>query len=293
MLPLPISKSIAEFLQNKIGKEITIHSSSTLSGGCINNAIKIQTSAGIFFTKYNLTLAYPEMFTSEAAGLQLLREADEIRIPEVICCGTIEKYSFLLLEFIASENRCHNFWEIFGRALAGLHKHTQPFFGLNRDNYIGSLPQRNHPHQEWINFFILERMEPLIKLARDKGEITVQLVNQFSILFSRLQNLIPAEKSALVHGDLWNGNYLVDEKGHPCLFDPAVYYGHREMDLAMTRLFGGFSPIFYDSYNNASPLEIGWENRIDLFNLYPLLVHVNLFGGAYASQVKQIVSRFV
>ena len=264
-----------------------------MGGGCINDAVKIQSTTGIFFVKYNLEATYPAMFAREAAGLQLLREAGEIRIPEVLHFDTAEKYSYLLLEYISTGNQARNFWNIFGHALAAVHKHTQALFGLDHDNYIGSLPQSNRQHSDWTDFFILERLEPLVSKARDKGEISPQLVKQLESLYIKLPRLIPSEKPSLLHGDLWNGNYRVDDKGNPCLIDPAVYYGHREMDLGMTRLFGGFSPQFYDSYDNAFPLEQGWESRVDLFNLYPLLVHVNLFGGGYASQVKQIVSKFV
>jgi protein-ribulosamine 3-kinase len=293
MLPLAVSKSIVDFLHCRKKKSVTINSTVSLSGGCINDARKILTSDGVFFIKYNLAEAFPRMFESEAAGLNLLRDAGEIHIPEVIHHGTAGKYAYLLLEFITSENRSHQFWSQFGRSLAALHKHSQTSFGLNHDNYIGSLPQSNRPNQDWDSFFILERLEPMARKARDKGEVTSHIIGQIEAVGAKLSNIVPIEKPALLHGDLWSGNYIVNTKGSPCLIDPAVYYGHRETDLAMTRLFGGFSPEFYESYQNAFPLEKGWEKRADIFNLYPLLVHVNLFGGGYVSQVKQILDYYI
>jgi protein-ribulosamine 3-kinase len=293
MLPVPVSQHIILFLQAQTSKPVIIQSSVPLGGGCINEVVRINTSAGEFVVKYNLATAFPGMFECEAAGLQLLRNAGEIHIPEVIHKDIVEQYSYLLLEFVPSGNRIHDFWVIFGRSLANLHKHTHSQFGLNHDNYIGSLPQQNRLHQDWTAFFIFERLEPMVRLARNKSDISSQVAGRFELLYSKLPNLIPVELPALLHGDLWNGNYIIDNKGLPCLIDPAVYFGHREMDLAMTRLFGGFALEFYQSYQDTFPLENEWDDRTDLFNLYPLLVHVNLFGGGYASQVKRILDHFV
>ena len=293
MLPIAVSNSILEFLKNSSGKDVSLFQASPLGGGCINEALKLQSTEGFFFIKYNLAASYPGMFEREAEGLNLLSATNEIRIPEVIHSDIEGTYSYLLLEFIETGGKVQNFWEVFGKSLALLHNHSKPLYGLQNDNYIGSLPQSNRTHPDWNSFFVMERLEPQVKMCRDKGEIGSQLVRQFEIVYSKLPNLIPEEKPALLHGDLWNGNYIVDEGGNPCLIDPAVYFGHREVDLAMTRLFGEFSPLFYESYNAASPLEKGWEQRADIFNLYPLLVHVNLFGGGYISEVKQIINRFI
>ena len=135
-------------------------------------------------------------------------------------------------------------------------------------------------------------MNKQIEIARKKGEIDQNAVKQFNNLFGRLNEIFPNEKPSLVHGDLWNGNYLVDQEGNVCLIDPAVYYGFREMDIAMTKLFEGFLPAFYESYIDEYPLEKGWQERVDICNLYPLMVHVNLFGGGYAMQVESILRRF-
>ncbi|MEM9024402.1 MAG: fructosamine kinase family protein, partial [Bacteroidota bacterium] len=163
---------------------------------------------------------------------------------------------------------------------------------LERNNYIGSLPQTNTPRPDWTSFFIEQRLEAQCRMARDAGAIGPELLRAFDRAFHRLDGFFPEEPAALLHGDLWMGNFLCTSDGKPMLIDPAVYGGHREMDLAMTRLFGGFAPAFYQSYADTYPLENGWEERVPIANLYPLMVHVNLFGGHYVQQVAQCLRRF-
>ena len=181
---------------------------------------------------------------------------------------------------------------LFGKQLAQLHQNTNTSFGLEESNYIGSLLQQNNLHNNWIDFFINERLKPQIKLARDNGKIDLSTITKFERLYTKLDEIFPEEPPALLHGDLWSGNFMVDEKGGPVIIDPAVYFGHREMDIAMTKLFGGFNQQLYQSYNEHFPLEKGWEQRVDICNLYPLMVHVNLFGGGYLEQVKSILNKF-
>jgi len=169
---------------------------------------------------------------------------------------------------------------------------TNTNFGLDYNNYIGSLHQQNNLHPTWVDFFINERLQPQIKLARDNNEIDSTTILKFENLYKKLDEVFPKEKPALLHGDLWSGNFMSDEKGESVIMDPTVYYGHREMDIAMAKLFGGFDAEFYSSYNEHYPLENGWEQRINVCNLYPLMVHVNLFGGGYLGQVKSILSKF-
>ena len=291
MLPPTVSQQI-ELLLSSGGFPQKILSSVPLGGGCINEAARISTSGGTYFVKYNLAEKHPGMFSREARGLQLLAGAKEIRIPCRYGEGNAGNHSFLLLEFIDSGLQKPDFWLRFGRSLAALHRHTDTRFGLDHDNYMGSLAQSNRQHSDWVSFFTEERLEPQVRLAREKGEIQSQHVKQFERIYSMLGGIIPAESPALLHGDLWSGNFMVDSSGDPCLFDPAVYFGHRESDLAMTRLFGGFAGEFYDHYSESFPLEKGWEKRAELLNLYPLLIHVNLFGGSYASEVKSIIGKY-
>ena len=232
------------------------------------------------------------MFEKEAAGLKMLSGTQTIPVPGVVLHGEAGKYGFLLLQYIESGNANHDFWIEFGTKLADLHRHTHTFFGLDHDNYIGSLVQKNNPHPDFCSFFILQRIEPLLKEARNKGAFSLGDTRYFDSLFRTLHNIIPPEKPSLVHGDLWSGNFLVSNESKPCLVDPAVYYGHREADIAMSLLFGGFDPEFYEAYNRTWPMEKGWQKRTDILNLYPLLVHVNLFGGGYAGQVLRIIRQF-
>ncbi len=292
MLPKKLEQGLAENLSSRYKHPVTLLSSNSVSGGCINQAEKITTSEGVFFLKWNDAFKYPEMFEAEAKGLKLLKDAGEIFIPEVISSFLVDKYSFLLLEFVDQVDKIKNFWEDFGISLARLHKHSSGYFGLDHDNYIGSLPQSNQKHSDWISFFIEERLEKQIRLARDAGKISVNSVSRFEHLFKVLPEIFSEESPALLHGDLWNGNFMISPQEKACIFDPAVYFGHREMDLAMSKLFGGFCPVFYEAYQQQYPLEKGWQNRLDICNLYPLMVHVNLFGESYINSVESILHKF-
>ena len=180
----------------------------------------------------------------------------------------------------------------FGHSLAALHRHSSGFYGLDHGNYMGSLTQTNTKHPDWSSFFIEERLERQLIRAKNSGYFSTEDVVRFQRLFSQFKTLCPAEKPSLVHGDLWGGNYLVSGQGRACLIDPAVYYGHREVDIAMSTLFGGFDPEFYSSYNEVFPMEKGWRERLDIYNLYPLLVHLNLFGSGYLGSIERIIRKF-
>ena len=292
MLTDEIRKPIEILLLEHTGKTQHISKVRSVGGGCINQAFELESSSGSYFLKLNSAKTYPGMFESEAKGLKLLSDTQTMTIPEVIGTGESENQCFLLLQYIEHGNPGRNFWHEFGTKLADLHKNTSGFFGLDHDNYIGSLTQSNKMHDDFIGFFILERLEPQLKQARNKGAFSQSDIKYFNSLFKLLHNIIPVEKPALIHGDLWNGNFMVTCNGNPCLIDPAVYFGHREADIAMSLLFGGFQPEFYAAYNQTWLMEKGWQQRMDIFNLYPLLVHVNLFGGSYARQVLQIIRQF-
>jgi len=283
---------IEKLLSRELNLQVSILNNQSVGGGCINHAHQIETNHGNYFMKWNDATAYPGMFESEAKGLQLLRSVNAIYIPEVIATGQSGNTSYIILEWIESGKRKKDFWHNFGEHLAKLHRHTSTRFGLDHDNYIGSLSQSNRQHKNWIEFFIHERIEPQLKLASGNGQLATSLTSILANLENKLAEIIPKEAPALLHGDLWNGNYMIAPDGSACLIDPAVYYGHREMDLAMTKLFGGFDPGFYEAYNETFTLQKGFESRIDIYNLYPLLVHVNLFGGGYVGQVRRILQRF-
>lgn len=292
MLPKEIQYELENALASRTGETVKVQAASPVSGGSINQAAAVTTTEGKYFVKWNSAARHPGMFEAEAKGLQLLKKPGELFIPGVVHIGAAGKDAFLVLEFVEQGRKLDDFWEAFGISLARLHSQTNEKFGLDHDNYIGSLPQSNTRHSAWSEFFACERLEPQLRLARDEGKVTRQLASRFANLFTVLDEIFPAEKPALLHGDLWSGNFMVSPSGSACIMDPAVYFGHREMDIAMTRLFGGFAEGFYDGYMQQRALEKGWEKRIDLCNLYPLLVHVNLFGGGYISQVESIMKRF-
>jgi protein-ribulosamine 3-kinase len=292
MIPGFLKEEAEKKLSGHLQVPVVVSGSRPVSGGCINRCFELQTSSGKFFLKYNDAGRFPGMFEAEARGLALLADARSIPVPVVIATGAISGLSFLLLEWIESARRKKNFWTEFGSRLAKLHHGSAELFGLASDNYIGSLPQSNRQHKRWTDFFIGERIEPQIKRALDAGAMTHEDKKKFDRLADRMDELVPGEPPALLHGDLWSGNFMADSSGSALLMDPAVYYGHREADLAMTKLFGGFDPEFYEAYGSAFPLKAGFSERADIHNLYPLLVHVNLFGGGYIEQVRRILGMY-
>ncbi len=292
MLPRGIKQEAEKVLLDYYGAPAGIEGSSTLGGGSINAAFRVETTEEDVFLKCNDVHSYPDMFEKESAGLSLMRKTRTVYVPEVIGTGKTHSHSFIIMEFIHSGMRKDSFWDDFGKNLAAMHGHSSKMFGLDHDNYMGSLVQSNNRHQNWYDFFILQRLEPQVRLARNSGYLNQGHIDQFQRLYKELINIIPEEKPALVHGDLYSGNYLITDSGTPCILDPATAYNHREVDIAMSTLFGLFDDRFYSSYNEESPMHPGWEQRIDIYNLYPLLVHVNLFGMAYLSSVERITRKF-
>ncbi|HEX9512583.1 MAG TPA: fructosamine kinase family protein [Puia sp.] len=256
-----------------------------VGGGSINAAYRITTKDNAqWFSKINDSRAFPDLFEKESRGLDLLRMQDIFRIPAVVAHETARGRQILLLEWIGQGPKTAGFWRLFGEQIAQLHRVIAPSqparspvslhqhevtppsepagsnaltlqpgsFGLSWDNYMGALPQSNTPSPQWTDFFIQQRLDPQARLAAEKGLLSPAALRSFERLYPSLPG--PEEAPSLLHGDLWSGNFICDEHSRPVLIDPAVYFGHRSMDLAMTTLFGGFC------------------------NLYPLLIHLNLFG---------------
>ena len=282
---------VLPFLKKEFSPKTTITSFHEISGGCVSPGGALITSEGSLFVKWNASRKYPNMFAAEAAGLNLIASTNTIKVPQVI--GTLEDdvHQIIIMELINNDAPSKNFWTQFGTQLAHLHTTHHEHFGLTDHNYIGSLEQWNDPNENWIDFFIENRLKVQLKLAVRAG-LDADVTKKFEILFQKLPQLLSVEKPSLLHGDLWRGN-LITSQGGPCLVDPAAYYGHREVDLAMTQLFGGFSQGFLQSYEEIFALETGWRDRLDLYNLYPLLVHFNLFGHNYLSPISSILKRFV
>ena len=228
------------------------------------------------------------MFTAEAKGLQLLKNSDSFETPEVITTNTIATVSYLLMEFISEGRPRSEFWEVFAQNLAKLHRNTRAGFGLDHDNYIGSLPQPNLTCQSAPEFYISQRLEPQFKMAYNNGF----RFRDLETCFNNISDEIPMEPPALIHGDLWHGNYLISKNGNPVLIDPAVSFASREMDLAMLQLFDGFPEEVFGAYHSYYPLKDGWKNRMPLWQLYYLLVHLNLFGSGYLTSVNSIVAKY-
>ena len=262
-----------------------------VSGGSINSAYAVHTRKACFFLKVNRTDAYPHMFESESKGLEWLAEHAQLVVPKPLFIAKHAGFAYFFMQYLTPERSHQNHFE-FGVKLAQMHRASSSQFGLNHDNYMGSLPQQNQFADTWVHFFGQNRLEPQVALARDKGAIDAETARRFDAFYKRMPDLFPEEPPALIHGDLWSGNYMFTAGG-PAIFDPAVAFAHREQDLAMTKLFGGFSPAFYRGYFEEYPVESGFESRVDAYNLYPILIHVNLFGGGYVGQLKEMLRNYL
>lgn len=289
---MSIPGSLLTYLTQNL--EINVKQMSPVSGGSINRAVLLGTSETELFLKWNDS-APRDMFHKEAKGLELLGETEtNLVIPSIVAFNSENEEipGFLLMEYIKPQRGDGKASRKLGQELAKLHTHTASSFGLNHHNYIGRLPQSNTPHSSWVSFFIDERIEPQLKMAFDRNALKRSVHKNWSRLAGKLPDIFPPAEPSLIHGDLWGGNYFFDSENRPVLIDPAVYYGHPEMEIAFTKMFGGFSDIFYDAYAFESPLEPGFNERVEIYNLYPLLVHANLFGGHYASQAETFLRQF-
>ena len=266
-----------------------------ISGGSINQTQVLNLTNGQrVFLKQNSNPP-TDFFLAETLGLKLLTQAKSgLKIPKPIAVQSGSRPTFFLLEYIESSTEDENFAERLARSLAELHLMSQDHYGLDHDNYIGSTPQKNALEKDGIVFFREQRIDFQRQLARQLGLLPVSIDKKLDLICDDLGKFlnISGEKPALLHGDLWSGNYFPDSEGKPCVFDPAVYYGLREADLAMTELFGRLPQKLYDVYQEVFPMNPGYEERKDLFNLYHLLNHLNIFGRSYLSSVQQIVNRY-
>lgn len=232
------------------------------------------------------------IFSAEARGLREIKESGTVAVPEVITVGEFEQLGYLLLEFIEHKQASVKDYENLGRGLALMHRSTSGNFGFSSDNFIGLLSQENQLMDSWPIFYVSKRLLPQLKKAFDSGHLSTAEVPAETKMLEACQNLFPEVSPALLHGDLWSGNYLISKSGTPYVIDPAVYYGHREADLAMSRLFGGFDEPFYLAYYELWPKEPGEEERTEIYQLYHLLVHLNLFGLGYKASVKRTLEKY-
>ncbi|HUI60477.1 MAG TPA: fructosamine kinase family protein [Steroidobacteraceae bacterium] len=283
-------EALARHIGAAVGMRLQPSPAQRIHGGSISTACRWNGNAGPLFVKI-APAAERGMLEAEAEGLLELKRAQAVRVPEVLAVGADDGHAWLALEWIEFGPASTAAETELGRRLALQHRRCARAFGWHRDNTIGRTPQANHPTQDWLAFVRERRLRPQIDRAHPY--ITGRLRERCSLLLERLGDLLGAHRPcpSLVHGDLWGGNWGVDAHGDPVVFDPAVYYGDREVDLAMTRLFGGFGPAFYRAYAAEWPLEAGADARADLYNLYHVLNHLNLFGAGYLPQVRSLLER--
>ncbi|MBT8397881.1 MAG: phosphotransferase [Gemmatimonadetes bacterium] len=306
-LPGPVASSVEKALEKYLGTSGSILSASPVGGGCINPSAKVVTESGsTFFLKWNPS-SPPEMFGAEVDGLKTLKKPEALRVPEVIGTGgsgAHEDPGWLLMEFIPQGRPGPDYGSRLGRGLAALHSAvdmgSEPGFGWTRDNFIGSLNQSNDPCDDWPTFWRDSRLEPQLRMARDRGHFGGKGGKVLENLLSRLEEVMATAGEggpALLHGDLWSGNFYPDSSGEPVLIDPAVYRGTGEVDLAMMELFGSFPMGFQEAYDEGRGIPPEYDAfRRDLYQLYYLLVHVNLFGGGYVggslSAARRVLKQF-
>lgn len=284
-----IWNTISQHIFETIGVRFSVRNRRTIGGGCINTACVIQDYDLEYFVKLN-SAASVDMFVAESAGLVEIVNSQTIRAPRPVCFGTAGEASYIVMEYIVPGTPGKDSYTTLGQQLAAMHRVIHPQFGWQRDNTIGSTPQINTCSGDWIEFWRDQRLGYQLKLATRNGygrqlqSQGDQLLQQFPVLFTDYR-----PEPSLLHGDLWSGNYAVDSDGNPYIFDPAVYFGDRETDIAMTELFGGFPAQFYQAYEEIFPLDEDYHVRKKLYNLYHILNHLNLFGGGYLGQARQMI----
>ncbi len=290
---MPALAEICNNISAATGKTFVCKHQQASGGGCINSTYTISDGHDIYFLKLN-DAQLNEMFNAEAEGLNEIHHSHSIRVPEVICTGISGRQSYLVLEhlvFAHGESYSH---QQLGLDLAQMHQHCRDQFGWRRDNTIGSTAQFNQQDSNWIEFWRQQRLGAQLQLAASNG-YGGQLQKRGEQLLCDLRYFFAgySPQASLLHGDLWSGNYAFDTNGQPLIFDPAVYFGDREADIAMTELFGGFNSHFYQAYQEALPLDEGYQTRKTLYNLYHVLNHLNLFGGGYLNQAETMLEQLL
>ena len=290
---MPPWSAIADDVAQSTGAPFNIAVKQSVGGGSINQAWRIEGSGQRYFVKLNHADRL-QMFVAEAEGLREMASVDSLRIPAVVCYGSRGDNAWLVMEYLSLGHASGPALARLGTGLAVMHARVQPRFGWHRDNTIGSTPQPNARNDDWIEFLREQRLGFQLELAARNGyggalqQDGERLLDRLDAFFS---DYLPAP--SLLHGDLWSGNFAVTDAGEPCVFDPAVYYGDREADMAMTELFGGFGADFYAAYSDVQRLDAGYGVRKTLYNLYHILNHLNIFGGGYLSQAQDMTTRLL
>ena len=281
---------IAQDITRATGQPFDIQDRRSVGGGSINQAFRISDGDRDYFLKLNQVAQYA-MFEAEALGLREMSDTKTIRVPKPICWGTADGSCYIVMEYLPLGNSSRDSWYQMGQDLAAMHQVTSDRgFGWQRDNTIGDTPQKNPWTPDWVEFFVEHRLRYQFQLANRRGNLRCQ-----EELMAAVPSLLAGHtpEPSLVHGDLWSGNASVTADGTPVILDPATYYGDREVDIAMSELFGRFPQPFYDGYNDTYALEQGYETRKILYNLYHIINHFNLFGGGYSSQAQRMIDHLL
>jgi protein-ribulosamine 3-kinase len=285
--------AIQELLSKTLNCSVRSFKADPIGGGSINGTFKITVNSNLsVFCKINSAQDFPQLFQKEKNGLQYLDSQDIIRVPKVLALDELGDQQILILEWIVPGLIGEKFWSRFGEQIAHLHQISNPFFGCTEDNYMGALHQSNQPVTNWVDFLIHNRLEPQLNLALRNHLLQPVHIIQFNHLYKQLNGIFPDQAPSLLHGDLWSGNFLCNELGEPVLIDPAVYFGHPSVDMGMTGLFGGFDSLFYTAYRNQSPFAPNYLEQWNISRLYPLLIHLNLFGSSYLPPILQIIKGY-
>ena len=280
---------IAEHITNNTGTAFEVSSNQSISGGCISSAFMITNGTEKYFVKLNQHNK-ADMFKAEFQGLNELYKSHTIHVPQPVCTGVTENQCYLVLEFLEIGSASHVGHQTLGQKLATMHQATHDQFGFDINNTIGSVPQINVASSDWAEFWKNQRLGFQLDYAQQTGQ-GGRIIEHGRQLCESLEHFFTdyTPDASLLHGDLWSGNYAFLKNGEPVIFDPATYYGDRETDIAMTELFGGFSPEFYAEYNQCYPLDAGYKTRKTLYNLYHILNHMNIFGGGYRTQAEHMI----
>lgn len=283
-------KNIIKHISEKINSNIVHYQS--VAGGDISFAYLLETKTQRFFLKVNSKSFAKKMFEEEEKGLLAIENTNTIAVPHVHLVDELEGKSFLLMDFVESRRPNGKDYKHLGRDLAKLHSTKSENFGFSSDNFIGSLPQSNRLHADWAEFYWNERIAPQFQLARKNKSLEENFIPAKEDALNVFNQIFGEVEPMLLHGDLWGGNYLISTNGTPYLIDPAVYYGHSMVDIAMSRLFGGFDTEFYEAYHAVIPQSVYYQEQIEIYQLYYLLVHLNLFGRSYRGSVVNILERY-
>jgi fructosamine-3-kinase len=279
---------IAAQISQATGQTFQVAHRRSVGGGSVNQSYAISQGERAYFVKLNQA-SRASMFEAEALGLRRMADSRTVRVPEPICWGVVEQSAYIVLEWLDLGHGSQQAWEIMGRNLAALHRVvSSKGFGWERDNTIGFIPQINDWSSDWVEFFTQQRLGYQFELAKQRGRRFPQQDRLLAAVPKILSGHQP--HPSLVHGDLWTGNAAITKHGEPVILDPATYFGDREVDIAMSQLFGSFPASFYQAYHQAFPLEPGYAQRQTLYNLYHILNHFNQFGGGYEAQANQMIA---